>query len=202
MTTNNNDKFNFANKEAFIAMVLDARSSQAAMEAELEAHQAYMSDLAKAGLETYGTTGSNGKRSLILDLGDGSERGHIIAQRGDLYFIRERNSGRPAGSKNKKTASSKPAAAKDIDESPSIVVEESSTVTASETEVPEPKRKTPFEIALEVAEQEEREAAEAAEAAAAEGSNDPVIAAFLKAQETTVSAIREHVRSTHPSPAE
>lgn len=193
MTTiinNNDERFNFASKEAAVALYLDAKRTLEAMKEDMERHEAYMSDMCKAMLESFGVLDEEtGKRSLQLDLGDGSPRGHIVVQRGDIYFIRERNTGRPKGSKNKTTkASSAPAAAAEPEAQPEVVVEETSAPAPTATAP----TLSPMEQALAVAEAEERET---------EVTEDPALKAILQAHKNTMEAIKDHVRSVAPAAA-
>lgn len=198
MTTNNS--FNFADKTAFIALYLDAARGRAEMQAELDAHDAYMSDICKAGLDKFGAD-VDGKKSLQLDLGDGNARGHIVVQRGDLYFIRARNSGRPVGSKNKTSkAASEPASAPQVDE-PEIVTEENETAAEpAVTMAPESPKLSPFEQALLVAEQEERELAAAAKEVSTGLESDKVVEAILSTANAAFEALKEHSRSHSVAP--
>lgn len=175
-STNNSD-FSFASKEAAIALLIDARKGHEAMTEELQQHEAYMSDLCKAMLETFGSQDEeSGKKYLQLDLGDGSPRGHIVVQRGDHYFVRERNSGRPAGSKNKKTRSIPPAQEAST-EVPEVVVEEPSVVTASsESDVTE-EQAEPIVTSDEIV-------------------SDPVADAILNVATQAINALREHRRAS------
>lgn len=190
--TNSND-FNFTSKEAAIALLLDARKGLASMQEEIAQHEAYMSDLCKSMLETFGAEDAEtGKKSLQLDLGDGSQRGHIVVQRGDLYFVRERNSGRPVGSKNRKASSEVPAVAAP-EAQPEVVVEEPSVVTseASAATIPAEGRKD--ETVAEVL------ASLDADVASEKASTDPTVDAILSVASQAINALKEHSRSVAPS---
>lgn len=86
--------------EQGLALYLDAKRSQDELLTQLAEIEAHMSDVCKNIALQF--TPKDGK--LVFDLGDGNERGSIIVQRGNLFFIRGRNSGRPKGSKGKKSA--------------------------------------------------------------------------------------------------
>ena len=197
MTTNNTtngNSFNFTSKESAIALLLDARKGLDAMKEDLAKHESYMSDLCQAMLETFGSADENGKKSLQLDLGDGSQRGHIVVQRGNLYFVRERNSGRPVGSKNKKsTASEAPAVETTADAKPEVVVEEPSVVTEQPSE-------TVAEAAPESAPETVTEQAPVAEIPATiPAGADPVAEAILSVASQAINALKEHARSQAPA---
>jgi len=204
MTTNNNNStngsFNFNSKEEAIALYLDARRGREAILADLENHEEYMSRICKGIMETFGTKDDvTGKVSCQLDLGDGSPRGHIVVAReregqDSLYFIRERNTGRPVGSKNKTTKAKEVAAvvAAGQAEQPEIVSEGEVVADASTVTTPSTPTLSPMEQALATAEQEERELAAAK-------TSDPVVDAILATQERTLQALREHSRSVAPA---
>lgn len=86
-------KFNIESGEQALALYLDAKAGRESIEEELVNHELYMSSICKDISAKFG----NGP----FDLGDGNPRGHIIVKRGDLFFIRGRNSGRPVGSGKK-----------------------------------------------------------------------------------------------------
>lgn len=150
--TTNGNVFLFSDKADGIAQYLEAKKAHEALLAQVAEQEAYMSDLCQTMLADFGTTDAEtDKRSLQLDLGDGAARGHIVVQRGSLYFIRERNSGRPVGSKNKAKAVTAPV----VEAQPEVVVEEPSVVAepTSETVVTE-STLSPMEQALLIAEAE------------------------------------------------
>ena len=161
--TTNGNVFLFDSKADAISQYLAAKTAHEALLAKVAEQEAYMSDLCQTMLADYGTTDAEtDKRSLQLDLGDGAARGHIVVQRGSLYFIRERNSGRPVGSKNKAKAVTAPV----VEAQPEVVVEEPSVVaepTVTESNL------TPMEQALLIAEAEIAEQAGASAEAVLEG---------------------------------
>lgn len=131
INTTNGNVFLFDTKDSAIAEYLQARDAHAALLAEVATQEAYMSDLCQTMLADFGVTDTEtDKCSLQLDLGDGAARGHIVVQRGSLYFIRERNSGRPVGSKNKAKAVATPV----VEAQPEVVVEELSVLSESTSE--------------------------------------------------------------------
>lgn len=209
MTNNSNatksaSSFNFASKEDAIALYLDAKSGHDALSTQLAQQESYMSNICKALLETFGSKAEgDDKLSLQLDLGDGAARGHIVVVRtrkddegndiDPLYFIRERNSGRPAGSKNKKPKVA-PVVEAAATEAPTVVVEESSEVVA-----PAPKLSAMDQAVL-VAEQDIAER-EAAAAAAASVGSDETLAAILSVTNQAISAIQAHASRTTIAPS-
>lgn len=206
MTNTNNSNngsssnFNFETREQAVALYLDSRLTREAILADLEAHEEYMSRICKGIAETFGTKDEvTGKLSCQLDLGDGSARGHIVVARDrdgqdPLYFIRERNTGRPVGSKNK-TSKAKEAAAVAVAAEQPEIVSEGEPVEATSVTTPASPVLSAMEQALAIAEQEEQELAAVAQKST---SNDPVVDAILATQERTLQALKEHVRSTAP----
>jgi hypothetical protein len=95
-------RFKFNTLEDAVALYLDAKKGREGILAELVQQEQLMSDICKQLAEDF--TPAEGQ--LILDLGDGAPRGSIVVKRDDLYFIRGRNTGRPKGSKGKKSKDS------------------------------------------------------------------------------------------------
>lgn len=177
-TVDTNSTFSFTNKEAAIALYLDAKKGLDAMKEEQAQHEAYMSDLCKAMLETYGTSNEDtGKKSLQLDLGDNAPRGYIVVQRDELYFIRERNSGRTPGSKNKAKISSEAPVA--VAEAAPAPVPSDVTHAIEQALGQEPAQETLLQ---------------------ATSPSDPLANAILSVATQAIEALREHAR-TLPPPA-
>ena len=131
-TTNDPAKFSFESIEQGLALYMDAMRGREAIEKELEDAIKHSSDVCESILKQYGAGPFN--------LGDGHPRGHIVVKRGDLYFIRARNTGRPAGSKNKasKADGEKTAAAASSAEQAVAQVSQAAEAAVAEAEAPAP----------------------------------------------------------------
>lgn len=198
--SNTSSDFNFETKEQAVALYIDSQRGLNALLADLEEHREYQSTLCKSMLDKFGTVNeTTGKRSLQLDLGDGSARGHIVVEREregqePLYFIRERNTGRPVGSKNRATKAKELGTVAPVaEETAEIVTEGEPVVAAQIAEANIKPTLTPMEQAIAVAEAEE---------AAAKSPSDPVVEAILAVQERTLDALKAHSsRSMAPTTA-
>ena len=211
--TNNSNKsstFNFESKEAAIALYLDSVAGREAIEKELADHAEYQSGLCKALLEQFGTKDEEtGKFSLQLDLGDGSPRGHIVVMRErkdaePLYFIRERNTGRPVGSKNKATKKAQETVAAVVaEERPEIVTEGEpvSEIPAATAASEAPKTTlSPMEQALAVADADLASQA-ASTPSQAPSTGDVVVDAILQVSQNAIEALKAHSASRSVAPA-
>lgn len=104
MTNTSNKIAQFSSINQAVATLLTVRAGRAQLAAQLEAQDQLMSQICEQIDTRFTETDAEGnKLPLVLDLGDGNPRGNIIVKRGDLYFVRGRNSGRPLGSKNRNT---------------------------------------------------------------------------------------------------